>query len=105
MNNPEPERIFMAKKNKKDGVSEQKKAEMKKKWEAEAEDEEIINIPREENVSKKCNVPGCPNESMKRSNVCMEHYQKISNEMSKTVTKNESEPWKMYSPAKPKEIE
>jgi hypothetical protein len=102
LNNPGPERIFMAKK-KKDGVSEQKKADMKKKWEA--EDEEIINIPREENVSKKCSVPGCRNESMRTSNVCVEHYQSVSNEMSKSVEKNESEPWKMYSPTKPKGIE
>jgi hypothetical protein len=104
LNNPGPERMFMAKKNKKDGVSEQKKAEMRKKWES--EDQEIIPITtRESSEGKRCAVPGCPNESMKSSNVCVDHYQKVSNEMSKSVKKNESEPWKMYSPTKPKEIE
>lgn len=95
----------MAKKNKKDGVSEQKKAEMRKKWESEDQEEIIPITPRESSEGKRCAVPGCPNESMKSSNVCVEHYQSISNEMSKSVKKNESEPWKMYSPTKPKDIE
>jgi hypothetical protein len=97
--------MFMAKKNKKDGVSEQKKAEMRKKWESEDQEEIIPITPRESSEGKRCAVPGCPNESMKSSNVCVEHYQSVSNEMSKSVKKNESEPWKIYSPTKPKEIE
>ncbi len=59
-------------------------------------DEPIIEDDFDEDINiRMCSIKGCQNIAMQYSNVCIKHYEEISNEMAKTVKKNDFAPWKL----------
>ena len=49
---------------------------------------ELLNVP-------KCSIRGCDKKPMSSTGMCPDCYQDMSNEMAKTVRREDSEPWKL----------
>lgn len=49
----------------------------------------------EKKLIKNCEIKGCRNEAMKTTPICLECYERISKEMSKTVKKGDDAPMKI----------